>query len=73
MSEARLLCMLTRYPHRTALARRACDGSIFPMLRRLEARGLVTRRDDVYRITRRGRHELDMNHAVAAVIARSAG
>ena len=68
MSEARLLSLLIRYPHRTALARRVHDGSLFTVLERLEARGLVTRRRDVYRLTRRGRHELQLTRALAHLV-----
>jgi hypothetical protein len=44
MSEARLLSMVERYPHPTALARRVRDDSLFVGLRRLEANGFLTRR-----------------------------
>ena len=69
MSEARLLWLVSRYPHRTALARRARDGSAFVLLRRLEARGLVMRRNDAYRLTRRGRHELELTRALVRLVA----
>jgi DNA-binding PadR family transcriptional regulator len=68
MSEAGLLWLVKRYPHRTALARRLRDGYAFVLLGRLEARGLVTRRDDVYRLTRRGRNELELTRAVAHLV-----
>ena len=64
MSEARLLWLVARYPHATALARRAGDGTLFPVLRRLEARGYVRRQRDRYRLTRTGRDELAMTLAV---------
>ena len=70
MSEARLLWLVSRYPNVTALARRARDGSVFTVLRRLEANGLVTRRKGLYRLTRRGRNELELTAALARVIAR---
>jgi DNA-binding PadR family transcriptional regulator len=72
MAEARLLSLVLRYPHPTALARRADDGGVFAALRRLEARGLVTRRCGLYRVTRRGREELAMARAVARLVARTA-
>jgi DNA-binding PadR family transcriptional regulator len=68
MSEARLLWLVKRYPHRAALARRVRDGRAFVVLGRLEARGLVTRRNDVYRLTRRGRNELELTRAVAHLV-----
>jgi DNA-binding PadR family transcriptional regulator len=68
MSEARLLWLVKTYPHRAALARRVRDGHAFVLLRRLEARGLVTRRSDVYRLTRRGRNELELTRAVAQLV-----
>jgi len=70
MSEARLLWLVSRYPHVTALARLARDGSAFTVLRRLEANGLVTRRKGLYRLTRRGRSELELTVALARLIAR---
>jgi hypothetical protein len=61
MSEAALLVLVARYPHRAALARRAGEP-LFPALRRLEADGLVTRRrDGLYRLTRRARSELELH------------
>ena len=72
MSEARLLSMVARYPECRALARRVPDGSAFVVLRRLEARGLVSRRDGLYRLTRRGRHELDIARAVAGLVVDAA-
>ena len=70
MSEARLLWLVKRYPNRTALARRMRDGSAFVLLRRLESRGFVTRRNDLYRLTRRGRNELELTLALARLLAR---
>jgi len=35
MSEARLLLLVMRYPHPSALARHARDGSVFAGVRRL--------------------------------------
>jgi len=70
MSEARLLAYVLRYPDRVALARRLRDGRAFDSIRRLESRGLVTRRRDQYRLTRRGRDELAIARAVARLLAR---
>src|SRR3954454_2172559 len=70
MSEARLLSMVASYPHCRALARRIPDGTAFVLLRRLETRGLVSRRQGLYRLTRRGRHELETAHAVAGLMIR---
>jgi len=70
MSEARVLFLVERYPHPTALARRARDGSVFSILRRLEAHGLLRRQDDRYRLTRRGRDELAMTRALIRLVTR---
>jgi DNA-binding MarR family transcriptional regulator len=64
MSEAHVLSYIRVYPHPTALARHLRDGSLFPLLRRLEARGLVWRERGQYRLTSRGRNEL----AIALVL-----
>jgi Mn-dependent DtxR family transcriptional regulator len=72
VSEARLLSLVARYPHRTALARRLRDGAALAALRRLEARGLVTRRQQLYRLTGRGYEELAMTQALARLMVRSA-
>jgi DNA-binding PadR family transcriptional regulator len=71
MSEARLLSLVLRYPHPTALARHVRDGSLFAALRRMEARGLVRRHRAQYRLTRRGRDELAMTRALARLVART--
>jgi DNA-binding PadR family transcriptional regulator len=71
MSEARLLSLVAEYPHRAALARHARDDSVFLALRRLEARGVITRRRELYRLTRRGAHELELTRALARLIVRS--
>ena len=65
MSEARLLSLVERYPHPAALARRVRDASLFVGLRRLEARGFLTRRRGQYRLTRTGRNELALLRALA--------
>jgi DNA-binding PadR family transcriptional regulator len=71
MTEARLLALVLRFPHPTALARHERDGRVFAALRRLEASGLVTRRRGLYRLTRRGRHELELTRAVTRLLART--
>jgi Mn-dependent DtxR family transcriptional regulator len=70
MSEGRLLSLVARFPHPTALARRVQDRRVFAALRRMEARGLVTRRRGEYRLTRRGRTELVMSQALMRLLAR---
>jgi DNA-binding PadR family transcriptional regulator len=64
MSEIGVLFLVAAYPHRVALARRVRDNSIFPVLRRLEAQGLLWRKQDQYRLTRCGRDELAMTRAL---------
>jgi DNA-binding PadR family transcriptional regulator len=71
MSEARLLSLVARYPHPTALARRVRDGSMFTTLRRLERRGFLHRENGRYRLTQRGREELDMTRAMVRLFART--
>ena len=71
MSEAQLLSLVRRYPHRAALARRAKSGSVFAALRRLEAEGLVRQERSQYRLTRRGERELVMTRALARLLARA--
>jgi hypothetical protein len=70
MSEARLLVLVARYPHRVALARRA-GSATFPLLRRLEHEGLVAVRGAELRITGRGKSELALRGALARTIARA--
>lgn len=65
MSEGRLLSLVARYPHPTALARRTRDNSMFMTLHRLEAGGFLSRSAGNYRLTRRGRDELAMTRAVS--------
>jgi Mn-dependent DtxR family transcriptional regulator len=67
-----LLSLVSRYPHRRALARRLRDGAALAALSRLEARGLVTRRQQLYRLTRRGDEELAMTRALTRLMVRSA-
>jgi len=71
MSEERLLSLVMSYPHPTALARRVRDGSIFAALHRMEGRGLVVRHRGLYRLTRRGRAELSMTHALLRLVVRT--
>jgi DNA-binding PadR family transcriptional regulator len=71
MSEARLLSLVLRYSHPTALARRVRDGSVIAALRRLEDRGLVRRARGSYRLTARGRDELAMIRRLALLAART--
>jgi DNA-binding MarR family transcriptional regulator len=71
MSEARLLSLVARFPHPTALARHVRDGSVLAGVRRLESRGLVTRRRGLYRLTHRGADELALTRALARLIART--
>jgi hypothetical protein len=72
MSEARLLWLVFKYSNRTALARRVQDVALFPGLRSLECRGLVTCRRDRYRLTRRGRAALEMTCAIARLVPQRA-
>jgi len=71
MSESRLLSVVHHYPNPTALARHVRDGRVFGAVRRLEERGLVTRRRGEYRLTRRGRNELALSRALGRLLARS--
>src|SRR6476659_4759554 len=71
MSEARLLLLVSKYPHRTAVARKAKDGSVFTGVRSLERRGFVKRYRDQYRLTRRGRDELATARAIAKLVCRA--
>jgi hypothetical protein len=70
MPEAVLLRLLSRYPHPTALARNAAGAPLFPALRRLERAGLVTRRGGLYRLTVRGRNELELDFVLGRAVAR---
>jgi DNA-binding PadR family transcriptional regulator len=71
MSEARLLNLVAAYPHRTALARHARDGRALGAVGRLEARGLVRRQRDLYRLTDRGVRELRLTYAVVRLVLQS--
>jgi len=70
MSETGLLVLVSRYPHQAALARRA-GAMLFPELERLRREGLVTGRGGRYRLTRRGRSELELRRALGRAIARA--
>jgi len=70
MAESRLLALVMRHPHPTALARRVRDGSVLARLRVLEARGLVRRHHGVFVLTRRGRDELALTVALARLVSR---
>jgi hypothetical protein len=73
MSEAMVLLLVARYPHPKALARRAPSSSCFPGLARLQAAGLVAKRGGVYRLTRRGRSELELGRALRLAVDRGFG
>ena len=70
MSEARALVLVTRFPQRVALLRRA-GVAIFPVLGRLEAKGYVRADRDGWRLTRRGASELSLGRALARTVARA--
>ena len=70
MSEARVLFLVAQYSHPVALARHARDSSVFPALRRLEARGFLWREQGQYRLTRRGRVELVIARALIRLAPR---
>jgi DNA-binding PadR family transcriptional regulator len=69
MSEARVLWLVFRYSNPTALARKVQDGVLFPGLRTLECRGLISCRRDRYRLTRQGREALAMTYAIARLVS----
>jgi len=71
MADVWLLALVSRYPNRTALARRARDGSVFAALRRLESDGLLIARPSGYRVTRRGRAELALSFSLARLLLTS--
>ena len=64
MSEWQLLSWVRRHPDPAALARRVQADALFQGLRRLRARGLVTRRRGLYRLTKRGLHEYELQRAL---------
>jgi DNA-binding PadR family transcriptional regulator len=67
MPELAVLALVSRYSHPAALARRARSAVFFPTLRRLERQGLVTGHRDVYRLTRLGKHELELQLALRSI------
>jgi hypothetical protein len=69
MAVEELLWLVARYPHHTALARRARDSSVFAGLRHLEVEGLVYRRRGAYRLTAAGCDELFAVGALARLLA----
>jgi hypothetical protein len=69
MWEARLLSLVARNPHPTALARQVQDGSMFVGLDRLESRRLVRRERGLYRLTSHGRDELAWSRALTGLVA----
>ena len=71
MSEAALLALLARSPSPSALARQVESALLFPLLRRLEGRGYLIRRAGAYRLTHRGRHELELARALRRATARA--
>ncbi|HEU0337160.1 MAG TPA: hypothetical protein VFR43_11430 [Gaiellaceae bacterium] len=71
MSEAHVLALVARYPHPSALARRAGDEALFEGLRRLQADGLVRRRGGLYRLTTAGAREHALSRAVGRLVART--
>jgi hypothetical protein len=70
MPESVLLRLIRRYPEPTALARQAAGAPLFPVLRRLERAGLVTRRGALYRLTARRRRELALDRELGRCVAR---
>jgi hypothetical protein len=72
MSEAHVLALVARYPHPSALARRAADATVFEGIRRLQAQGLVTRRGGLYRLTRHGAREDAVSKSLARLVTRTA-
>jgi hypothetical protein len=70
MTELALLSLVRRYPHRATLARRRGER-VFPALQRLEASGLVLRKRESYRLTARGKRELDLHRALTRVVGQA--
>jgi hypothetical protein len=71
MSEAMLLRLLLRYPHRAAIARRVTAATLHEGIGRLERAGLVVRRRTSYRVTERGRAALDLDLRLRAAVRRA--
>jgi hypothetical protein len=70
MSESALLWMVARYPNPAALARRSSSAARAGLVR-LERAGLVRHAGGLYRLTRAGRSELELERALLGVLARS--
>ena len=68
MSEVRALVLLSKFPQRAALVRRGA-AAIFPVLRRLEAKGYVRPDREGWRLTHRGASELELGRALARAVA----
>jgi hypothetical protein len=71
MSEVHVLSLVARYPHPSALARRAGDAALFDGIRRLQATGLVYRRDGLYRLTGQGAREHALSQAIGRLVSRT--
>jgi len=71
MSEPALLALVARSSSPSALARQVENALLFPLLRRLEGRGYVLRRGGTYRLTSRGRRELELARALRLATARA--
>lgn len=71
MSEPHVLSLVARYPHPSALARRAGDVAVFEGIRRLQASGLVYRRDGLYRLTGPGALEHALSQAIGRLVSRT--
>jgi hypothetical protein len=71
MSEGDVLALVESYPHPSALARHMRDETLFPVLLRLEGRGLVRSRGGLYRLTGRGRDELAAVQSLRRLVARA--
>jgi len=72
MPEGDVLALVESYPHPGALAAHAIrDGTLFPVVLRLEGRGLVRVRRGLYRLTRRGRDELAAVQSLRRLVVRA--
>jgi len=70
-SEISLLQLLSRRPHPRALARAVGGAALAVGLERLERRGLVRRIRGGYRLTGRGKYELELRRLLGRALARS--
>lgn len=71
MSEAALLSLIVRYPHPVAIARRVGAPGLQLGVQRLEQRGLLARRDGLYRVTERGHSALAFRRGLQAALERA--